>query len=108
MKWNKIIPILIHTLIVFLILFVAFLPVVSVAIAGGIANANGCQLDEGSAHPCIVNGQDVGETLYAMGVMGWLMLVTIPIGLGVAALYLIIVVVFYIVRRVARNRPETS
>ncbi len=104
MKRNKILPILIHTLIVFLILFVAFLPVVSVAIAGGIANANGCQLDEGSVHPCIVNGQDVGETLYTMGVMGWLMLVTIPIGLGVVVLYLIIVVGYYIVRRVARDR----
>ena len=42
------IQIAIHVGVVFLILLVAFLPVFSVAIAGGIANANGCQLDEGS------------------------------------------------------------
>lgn len=55
-------------------------PIMSVVIAGTIASWNGCTLHEGSANPCVVNGTDIGETLYAMGVMGWFMLATIPLG----------------------------
>ena len=46
-----------------------------------IANAHGCKVDEGSVHPCIINGHDYGELLYDLGVMGWFMLVTLPGGL---------------------------
>lgn len=55
-------------------------PFIPVVIAGVIAHSGGCALDEGSAHPCQFLGNDVGETLYTMGVMGWLGLVTIPAG----------------------------
>ena len=98
------IKLLIHAFVIFLILFVACLPLFSVAIAGEIASANGCQLDEGSVHPCIVNGRDMGETLYTMGMMGWFMLATIPIGLGLAAAYILLVAGFYILRRILRSR----
>lgn len=108
MKRSTIIQLVIHTFVVLLILFVAFLPVISVAIAGSIANANGCQLDEGSVHPCIVNGSDMGETLYTMGVMGWFMLATIPIGLGLVVVYLIVVGAFYIVRGIIRRRRTAN
>jgi hypothetical protein len=40
-------------------------------------------------HPCIINGQDYGELLYSLGVMGWFMLVTIPGGLVAFAGWLI-------------------
>jgi hypothetical protein len=46
-----------------------------------IANAYGCKVDEGSVHPCIINGHDYGALLYDLGVMGWFMLVTLPGGL---------------------------
>ena len=55
-------------------------PVISVAVAGSIASWNGCTLHEGFANPCVVNGEDIGKTLYAMGMMGWFMLATIPLG----------------------------
>lgn len=108
MKRSTVIQLVIHTFVVLLILFVAFLPAISVAIAGSIANANGCQLDEGSVHPCLVNGTDMGETLYTMGVMGWFMLATIPIGLGLVVVYLIVVGAFYIVRGIIRSRRAAS
>ena len=41
MNSKKIIPWLIHLTIIFLILLIAFLPVISTAVAGMIANANG-------------------------------------------------------------------
>ena len=97
-------PLVIHAIVIFGILLVAFAPVISVAVAGGIANANGCDLDEGSVHPCIVNGRDIGSTLYTMGVLGWFMLATIPLGLALVVLYIAVVVGFTIARRVLR--PE--
>jgi hypothetical protein len=63
-----------------LIALAAGWPMILVIIAGTIATVNGCRLDEGSVNPCVVFGRDMGETLYAMGVMGWFMIVTIPLG----------------------------
>lgn len=55
-------------------------PIASVLIATTIASWYGCTLHEGFVNPCIVNGRDIGQTLYGMGVMGWFMLATIPLG----------------------------
>ena len=91
--------IVIHAVVIFVILLAAFAPVISVIIAGSIAEANGCELDEGSVHPCIVNGKDIGDTLYTMGMMGWFMIASIPLGLGAVVVYLLIVLVVWLVRR---------
>jgi hypothetical protein len=56
-------------------------PIVSVVIAGVVASWNGCTLHEGFVNPCVVGGRDIGETLYSMGVLGWFMIATIPIGM---------------------------
>jgi len=90
-------------LVFLLILTWTVWPAVLVAVASNIASANGCQLDEGSVHPCIVNGQDMGEQLYGMGVMGWFMLVTIPTGLLALAVYGAILLVVWFVRRARRG-----
>lgn len=79
-------------------------PMVLVGVASSIAVANGCQLDEGSVHPCVVNGRDMGEQLYGMGVMGWFMLVTIPTGLLALAAYGAILLVVWLVRRARRRK----
>jgi hypothetical protein len=57
-----------------------------------IANAHGCKVDEGSAHPCIVNGRVYGHLLYTLGVMGWMMLLTIPGGLFAFAIWLVVLI----------------
>src|ERR1051325_9049208 len=67
--------------VLFIIAAFAFAPIGSVILCGVIANAYGCKVDEGSVHPCIINGHDYGELLYSLGVMGWLMLVSLPGGL---------------------------
>ncbi|HEV3410649.1 MAG TPA: hypothetical protein VG095_10160, partial [Chthoniobacterales bacterium] len=66
-----------------------------VAVAGIVANAHGCRLDEGSPHPCVIGGKDYGETLYALGVLGWLMLITLPIGAVAGLLWVIALIVHY-------------
>ncbi len=65
-------------------------PVASVVVAGSIANAHGCRVDEGSVHPCVINGKNYGHMLYTLGVMGWLMLVTLPAGVLASIAWLII------------------
>ncbi|MFV0624512.1 hypothetical protein ACBY01_10940 [Sphingomonas sp. ac-8] len=52
-------------------------PIASVAIAGLVADLNGCDLHEGYPQPCIVLGADIGALLYTMTVMGWLMLISL-------------------------------
>jgi|ERR1044071_2932164 len=63
----------------FIVLF-AVAPLISVIVCGVIANAHGCKVDEGSVHPCVIDGKDYGQLLYTLGVLGWLMLATLPIG----------------------------
>lgn len=90
------------------ILLFATAPVISVAIAGMIAEANGCRLHEGFANPCVIGGVDWGGTLYALGVMGWFMLATIPIGAIALAAWVVAAVVLLIVghrRRRAASPP---
>ena len=41
-----------------LIVLVAFSPIGSVMACSWIANIAGCKVDEGSVHPCIINGKD--------------------------------------------------
>ena len=77
----------VYGVVMALILVVALLPLISVIVAGSVAEANGCTLHEGFSNPCVVNGEDMGETLYVMGVMGWFMIATIPLG-GMAILAL--------------------
>ena len=99
--------ILFHGLIILIILLLAISPLLSAMAAGMIANRYGCDLDEGSVHPCVVNGNDIGDTLYTMGVLGWLALGTIPMGLIAMAIYLVGVALFYLARwLIRRNRSS--
>lgn len=97
---------ILHTLVVLFILMLGLLPVVSMAIASTIANANDCTLHEGFVNPCVINGTDYGETLYTMGMMGWFLIATIPLAVLAALLYIAVVVVVIVVRRVLRKRKE--
>ncbi len=98
----------IHAVVVLGILLLGFSPFFFVMAAGSIANANGCQLDEGSIHPCVVNGVDKGQELYTMGMMGWLGIVTLPLSILAAGAYLFIVVVVVIVRYALRQRKKAK
>ncbi|MFK4811445.1 hypothetical protein ACI3KW_14690 [Devosia sp. ZW T5_3] len=75
------------------ILFLTILPLLSVLLAAAIADAHGCRLDEGNAHPCIVWGSDWGTTLYAMALMGWLMIASLPLGGGAFIVWLVLLII---------------
>jgi hypothetical protein len=100
--------ILFHGLVILAILLLAFSPLITTLIAGTIANYYGCDLDEGSIHPCVINGVDIGDTLYTLGVLGWLALGTIPLGMIALAFYLAGIAVFYLVRWLVHRRQAAS
>jgi hypothetical protein len=85
-------PWIIYWIFLVLIVLFALAPVGSVAACGIIANANGCRVDESSVHPCMINGHDYGQLLYTLGVLGWLMLVTLPGGLFAFVIWLIVLI----------------
>lgn len=65
--------------------FASVLPVISALGAGMIADAAGCDVNEGSANVCLVAGTDIGPHLYHLFVMGWMFmfsLLYIPVALG--------------------------
>ncbi|WP_158808723.1 hypothetical protein [Beijerinckia sp. L45] len=61
-----------------LVTLISFAPLISLVLAGTAASLLGCQVDEGSVHPCAVGGVDIGEMLNTSMVLGWLMFVTWP------------------------------
>jgi hypothetical protein len=85
-------PWIAYWIVLALIVLFAFAPIGSVITCGWIANTHGCKVDEGSVYPCIINGKDYGQLLYTLGVLGWLMLVTLPVGALAFAIWLIVLI----------------
>ena len=90
---------ILHLIIVAGLLLLAFAPLLIALGAGAFASANDCVLHEGFPNPCVVGGSDYGDTLYSLGVLGWFALVTLPVGLLLAGLYVVIVLVVWLLRR---------
>jgi len=62
------------------IVLLAIFPLLSAFAAEGVANYFGCELHEGFVNPCVAFGQDIGNHLSSSFVMGWLTLITLPLG----------------------------
>ena len=90
------------------ILIVMLAPVASVMIAGSIADSHGCVLHEGFVNPCIVDGEDIGQTLYGMGMMGWLMIVTIPAGVVALLIWLVVAIILLATGRRKPTPPPAA
>ncbi len=67
--------------LVWLGVFVALAPLISLAVAYAIAGLAGCPLNEGSVSRCAIFGAEMGKTLYQMSVAGWYMFFSMPLGL---------------------------
>ena len=101
-------PWILYWIVLFPIVLFAFAPIGSVMLCSVIANANGCKVDEGSVHPCIINGQDYGDLLYSLGVIGWFMLVTLPGGLVAFVSWLIFLILHRALAKAVRCRSSSS
>jgi hypothetical protein len=96
----------IYWLLLVLILAFAIAPLVSVAIAGWLAESNGCTLHEGFTNPCMIAGTDQGGTLYFMFVLGWLMLATLPLGGGALIVWLIMLLIHRLAWRHGKAKAQ--
>lgn len=85
------------------LLLASLAPLVAVIWASWFADRHGCTLHEGFANPCIVNGQDWGDTLYTAFVSGWFMLITLPVAL-LAAAGLAGIAVLAVIRHIRERR----
>ena len=82
---------LIIALVLILLAWIA--PLVLALSAGGFASFLGCELNEGSAHPCMLFGSDIGGALYTLGVLGWLTLIGIPIVVAALVVWVLVAVI---------------
>ena len=73
-----------------LVTLVAWAPLGLLLIGTGLADGLGCAVNEGGAQRCLVHGVDLGPTLYFLLMMGWLMIVALPIMLATAVAWLVL------------------
>jgi len=85
------------------LIFFIFSPLISVAIATGVAAACGCELSEGNPVPCYVMGMDIGGLLPGMFVAGWFIFFTIFYGLIAVVLYSIYIAIGYLLNRSGKS-----
>jgi hypothetical protein len=65
---------------------VALAPIGVAIGADALGGAFGCEVNEGSASPCVVAGVDIGRALASAFVLGWLTILLLPLaGIGVVA-----------------------
>jgi hypothetical protein len=83
--------------------FLCLIPVFVLIGVSLVANHYGCRVHEGFATPCIAGNTDIGETLYALGMSGWLLIVTIPLLACLAIVWIIVEVV-----NLVRSRAATK
>lgn len=60
----------------------AWLPFLLAYTAHTLAARHGCTLHGGYANPCVIDGEDWGQTLYGWGVMAWFIMLTWPLMLA--------------------------
>ncbi len=94
-------------IVLLIILAFMFLPMFIHSLAKSIAHANGCQLSEGIAIPCVIGGGDWGGVLHSMYAMGWLVLGTLPLG-GIALAVWAVFAVIYLIARVNQSGAPRS
>jgi ABC-type Fe3+ transport system permease subunit len=61
------------------------LPWASVFVAYKIAETYDCRVDTAGVHPCLVGNRDLGKLLNTMGMMGFVGMMTSPLGIAVLA-----------------------
>lgn len=84
-----------------LVIVICLLPVAGVVWSSWFADRHDCVLNEAARHPCIVAGEDWGGLIGAAFLLGWLGIVSLPIGAAVLGL-LIVVSVIRALRRASR------
>ena len=86
------------------LLFASSVPVLSLALAATLSKLLGCTLNEADIHPCYVLGISIGPLLYGLSIMGWLMILSLPLGAVVSLTWIGAESVWFVRKRMARRR----
>lgn len=90
---------LFRSLMVITILLAA-LPLLSMVAAETIARLYGCTLDLAAPKPCMAGGEDIGQGLFTLGMMGWFLFATLPVLLALVLAWILTELVYrYVYRR---------
>jgi hypothetical protein len=65
------------------------LPLLSRIAAGTVARLYGCTLDPESPRPCLAAGEDIGQSLFALGKLGSLLFATLPVLLSLVLAWIL-------------------
>jgi hypothetical protein len=79
-----------------ILILIALLPLISMVGADMIARIYGCTLDLASVKPCVVGGQDIGQGLFTLGMMGWFLFATLPVIFSLVLFWIIIEVASWV------------
>jgi hypothetical protein len=80
-----------------LIVLLGILPILTTVVGVAMANAYGCQVDESSVHPCLINGADQGELLQSLGNSFWFTLYTLPLAFLLFHVRLVVIIVHLVI-----------
>jgi hypothetical protein len=76
-----------------LIVLVGVLPLLTTLFAVGIAEANGCTINESVLTPCIIGGTDWGYWLQFGGISALYLLLTFPVAFVLFVIWLIVLLI---------------
>jgi len=67
-------------------------PLLITLLGGAAASLLGCTISEVGPQECLVLSVDIGWLFYAMGVIGWLFIITVPLGVLLFVLWTVMTV----------------
>src|SRR5262245_35630709 len=91
-----------------LILAFAFWPAALGVGAEWFGRLNGCEVDFNRAIPCMISGEDWGQSIYETQQWSYLLLFTIPVGYGLLAVWAGALLIYLIVRYMRRRSAAQS
>ena len=98
----------IFIILLVLILVFALWPTALSMGAAGIAQLFGCETDFNRAIPCTINGEEWGQTVYELQNWAYLSLFTIPFGEALFAIWLALLLIYWVIRFIRRRRTQSS
>lgn len=93
--------------IILLSIFIGVLPIISLLLASLGATLFGCSTNESGTSQCPTVFGDMGEVLTLMGLFGWYVFYTIPVGLfGVLVGIILLLISFFRGKKPIPVQPE--
>jgi hypothetical protein len=104
-------PRTIFIILLILIVLVALGPALLAVGSQEIPEAFGCEVDLNRVIPCVIHGNDYGQTVYDLGFAIWYSYLSIPAGLGLLGVWAVAALIAVIVslrKKTPRNYKPRS